>query len=363
MGHKRNTAPNGVRQMVVSRDTSLSNLEHPASTEFSLNSPHNEDVSDKVWRILVVDDTKLARDMIASILEDYFTLIFAKDGIEAIEKARKCSPDLILLDIEMPRLDGYQTCASLKSDEITNRIPVLFITSRTTTYDEMKGFEVGCVDYITKPFAPPVVLARVRAQIALVDQSVLLDRLSIAGEYKDSETGAHVKRIGHYSEILARGLGWTTATCQAIARTAPMHDIGKIAIPDKIILKPGPLTDDERAIMKSHCEVGAKILDSKGGALMRLAASIALSHHERWDGTGYPHMLSGHDIPIEGRIVSIADVFDALLTSRSYKEAWPLDLVVKYIVNNAGTQFDPEIVSLFEHSLDDFVKVRLAHSG
>ncbi len=321
------------------------------------------DMIDKSWRILIVDDTKLARNMLGSILHGHFTISYAFDGIDAIEQAINNPPDLILLDIEMPRLDGYETCSRLKANDMTCRIPVLFITSRSSAYDEIKGFEVGCVDYILKPFSPPIVLARVRAHIALVDQNVLLDRLSIAGEYKDSETGAHVRRIGHYSEILARGLGWTTAICQAIARTAPMHDIGKIAIPDKITLKPGPLTEEEMSIMRTHSEIGAEILDKKGGALMRLAASIALSHHERWDGSGYPHSLYGEQIPIEGRIVSIADVFDALLTSRPYKEAWSLELAVTYIVNNAGTQFDPELVTLFKSLVDDFVKVRLAYSG
>ncbi len=316
----------------------------------------------KVWRILIADDTELTRQMLASVLKDSFEVLFAKDGLEALEVARSALPDLILLDIIMPRMDGYEACRRLKDDDRTRQIPVLFITSRNSPIDEMKGFEVGCIDYITKPFTAPVVLARVRAHIALVDQSVLLDRLGVAGEYKDSETGAHVRRIGCYSEIVARRLGWGPAACQAIARTAPMHDIGKIAIPDSIVLKPGPLTPNERQIMNTHTVKGAEILNQNGGALMRLAATIALTHHERWDGGGYPSGLLGEEIPIEGRIVALVDVFDALLTVRPYKQAWPLDVAVSYIKEHSGTQFDPRLVSIFGSSIDEFVRIRLALS-
>ena len=195
-----------------------------------------------------------------------------------------------------------------------------------------------------------------------MDQSVLLDRLGVAGEYKDSETGAHVRRIGCYSEIIARKLGLGTAACQAIARTAPMHDIGKIAIPDSIVLKPAPLTPEERVIMNTHTTKGAEILNKDSGALMRLAANIALTHHERWDGTGYPQRLLGDGIPIEGRIVAVADVFDALLTVRPYKQAWPLDVAVSYIKEQAGYQFDPKLTEIFAAAVDEFVRVRLAFS-
>ncbi len=315
---------------------------------------------DMLWKILVVDDEPNNLEVLRGILGNTYTLAFAKNGVQALDAARRHHPDLILLDVMMPGMDGYEVCLNLKTDPVLRPIPVIFVTAMDEDEDQARGFEVGGIDYITKPVSGAVVRARIRTHIALVDQSAVLDRLGVAGEYRDNETGAHVRRIGRYAEILAGRLGWSPEACRAIGQAAPMHDIGKIAIPDRILLKPGKLDPDEWKIMKTHSEHGAAIMGSRGSALMQMAASIALSHHEKWDGSGYPHGLRGDAIPLVGRIVALADVYDALLSRRPYKEPWPKAQVVAYFREQAGGHFDPALVPLFLDAIEDMERVRAA---
>jgi putative two-component system response regulator len=313
---------------------------------------------DKIWSILVVDDEPANLQLMRAILADFYRTIFAKNGEQAIEAARRHQPDLILLDIMMPGLDGFEVCRRLKSDPALVAIPVIFVTAMGELDDEARGFEIGAIDYIVKPASPAIVRARVRTHISLVDQNAVLDRLGLAGEYKDNETGAHVRRIGRYSEVMARRLGWSQAACQAIGRASPMHDIGKIAIPDRVLLKPGKLDEEEWSIMRTHAERGAAIIGGNVTGLMQMAARIASSHHEKWDGTGYPGGFAGDSIPIEGRIVAVADVYDALMSRRPYKEPWPQAKVVDYIVEQSDRHFDPEMVTLVLSAMDEFGSIR-----
>ncbi len=314
----------------------------------------------KIWKILVIDDQASNLEVLRGILADTYALAFVKSGDKAVEAARRHRPNLILLDVMMPGIDGYEVCRRLKADPEIDHIPVIFVTALGESVDEARGFEAGAVDYVTKPVSAAVVRARIRTHIALVDQATVLDRLGVAGEFKDNETGAHVRRMGRYAAILAGRLGWPPVLCEAIGSTAPMHDIGKIGIPDSILLKPGPLNEVEWAEMRTHPERGAAIIGAKGSSLMQMASRIALTHHEKWDGTGYPMGLAGPDIPVEGRIVALTDVYDALLSRRPYKDPWPLADVVSYIQAQAGRHFDPDLVPLFLESVDAFTEVRRA---
>jgi putative two-component system response regulator len=274
----------------------------------------------------------------------------------------------VLLDVMMPGMDGYAVCERIKKDPRSSHIPVIFCTAMTDEVDEVKGFTLGAVDYITKPVRPAVVLARVKTQLSLSDQNrafrqnikvihadLLESRLNAllmlgrAAEFKDNETGLHVIRMSHYAQLLARASGWNEEECDTLLNAAPMHDIGKIGTPDHILLKPARLTDEEMAIMRQHSEAGARIIGEHGGGskLFEMARIIALTHHEKWDGSGYPAGLSGEDIPISGRIVAVADVFDALTSRRPYKEAWPVEKAVDNLEEQAGKHFDPRLIDLF----------------
>lgn len=315
---------------------------------------------EKLWKILVVDDQSSNLEVLRGILSDTYALAFAKDGEAALAAAQRHHPDLILLDIMMPGLDGYEVCRRLKADPQLHHIPVIFVTALTELEDEAKGFQVGAVDYVTKPVSAAIVRARVRTHISLISQEIVLDRLGVAGEFRDNDTGSHVRRMGQYAEILARRYGWDNDACRVIAQTAPMHDIGKIAISDNILLKPGKLSEEEWQVMRTHPVCGSTIVGDHNSSLMQMAARIAISHHEKWDGSGYPYHLSGEQIPIEGRIVAIADVYDALMSRRPYKEAWAQDDVISHIREQSGKHFDPALVKIFLESVDDFIKIRNA---
>jgi putative two-component system response regulator len=268
----------------------------------------------------------------------------------------------------MPGMDGYDVCAALKADPRTRAIPVIFCSALSDSLDEVKGFELGAVDYITKPVRPTVVKARVSTQLALYDQSRTfqaqvrnaskglidsrlhaLQMLGRAAEYKDNETGLHVVRMSHYAELIARAGGWPDDECELIKHAAPMHDIGKIGVADHILTKPGPLTKAEFDEIKRHPEIGARIIGEHAheSRLFELASVIALTHHEKWNGTGYPQGLRGEEIPIHGRIVALADVFDALTSRRPYKDPWPLDKTIAHLQQQAGRHFDPKLVEQF----------------
>jgi putative two-component system response regulator len=304
--------------------------------------------------ILAVDDEATNLQLLRQILQDHYRLLFAKDGARALELAHQERPDLVLLDVMMPGMNGYEVCAALKADPATAAIPVIFVTALTDTDDEVEGFEAGAVDYITKPLSPPIVRARVRTHLSLVRMEELratrleiVQRLGLASEYKDNETGLHVIRMSHFSRVLGLAAGMSEQQADDLLHAAPMHDVGKIGIPDRILQKPGPLDPDEWKVMQGHSAIGAEIIGEHGRGMLALARNIALTHHEKWDGSGYPNGLAGEAIPLEGRIAAIADVFDALTSVRPYKKAWTEEAALAYLVEQKGHHFDPALVDLF----------------
>jgi len=304
--------------------------------------------------ILAVDDEASNLQLLRQILQDHYRLRFAKDGPRALELAREERPDLVLLDVMMPGMSGYEVCAALKADPALAAVPVIFVTALNETNDELEGFEAGAVDYITKPVSPPIVRARVRTHLSLVRMEELrasrleiVQRLGLAAEYKDNETGLHVIRMSHFARILGLAAGMTEAEADDLLHAAPMHDVGKIGIPDRVLLKPGPLDADEWQIMQGHALIGAEIIGQHDHGVLALARNIALTHHEKWDGSGYPNGLAGAAIPLEGRICAIADVFDALTSVRPYKKAWTEEEALDFLVKQKGRHFDPVLVDLF----------------
>jgi putative two-component system response regulator len=273
----------------------------------------------------------------------------------------------------MPGLDGYEVCRQLKANEATRHIPVIFVTALGEAEDESLGFELGAADYIVKPISPPLVRARVRAHLGLADQRrylahlvaertgelersnrelaqthlVMLKQLGRAADYRDNETGMHIVRVGNFSKQLGLAAGFLESQAELLMYASMMHDIGKIGVPDHILLKPGKLTAEEFEVIKKHPEIGAEILGEHDVEVLKMAKQIALSHHEKWNGQGYPHGLSGEFIPVVARIVAIVDVFDALTCERPYKRAWPIEDALALIEKEAGQHFDPELARLF----------------
>ena len=327
--------------------------------------------------ILVVDDIPDNIDVLDGILNDEYEIKAATSGAMALKIATSSQPDLILLDIMMPGMDGFEVCRLLKSDPRTCGIPVIFVTARNEDVDESRGFETGAVDYITKPVSPAIVRARVRTHLFLYDQNRFLEnkvkerttelqstrleiirRLGRAAEYKDNETGMHVIRMSKYSQLIAQKFGINEEEAELILHAAPMHDIGKIGIPDHILLKPGALDDEEWGIMKTHPAIGEKIIGEHSSELLTMARIAAMTHHEKWNGKGYPRGLKEHDIPLVGRIVAIADVFDALTSERPYKKAWTIEKAIDLIKEEKGQHFDPDLVEAFLKALEEVIKVK-----
>ncbi|MCC4831668.1 two-component system response regulator [Shewanella sp. 10N.7] len=330
--------------------------------------------------VLIVDDTPENIDILVGILGSDYKIKVAIDGPKALALAQKSSPDLILLDVMMPGMNGYEVCQKLKNEPLTCHIPVIFVTALSDTEDETKGFALGAVDYITKPVSPAVVKARVKTHLSLYDQKRLLEsevehrtkelketrfeiirRLGRAAEYKDNETGLHVVRMSHYARLLAMAAGHSSRFCELLYNAAPMHDIGKIGTPDAILKKPGKLDADEWKEMQAHAAIGAEIIGEHDDPLLQMAKRIAISHHEKWDGSGYPYGLVGEDIPIEGRIIAIADVFDALTSARPYKKAWTVEDTLSLIEKESGKHFDPELVEKFKSVMDDVKLIKAEH--
>ncbi|MBC3807112.1 two-component system response regulator [Undibacterium seohonense] len=316
-------------------------------------------------KILVVDDAPTNLQILRQVLHDDYRLLFALDGDKALKLAQEELPNLILLDVMMPGLTGLETCQQLKANPATKAIPVIFVTALSDASDESAGFAVGAVDYITKPISPPVVRARVKTHLSLVDVNELhktrlqiIQCLGRAAEYRDNETGLHVIRMSHYSRILALAAGFSEAQADLLFNAAPMHDIGKIGTPDHVLLKPGKLDQDEWTLMQKHVLMGAEILGEHDSPLLQMARLIALYHHEKFDGSGYPHRVSGTAIPIEARIVAIADVFDALTSIRPYKKAWEVADAVDLLRSEKGKHFDPELVDLFIDQLPSIVEIK-----
>lgn len=316
--------------------------------------------------ILVVDDVPENITVLSGILRDHYRVIFATSGAGALEVVRKQPVDLILLDVMMPEMDGYEVCRRLKDNIATRAIPVVFVTALTDSSDQMRGLELGAVDYLHKPCHAAIVRLRVRLHIEQYNQNLALERrvcertreleetrieivrrLGRAAEYRDNETGMHVIRMSKTSHLLALAAGVPEAEAGVLLNAAPMHDIGKIGIPDVVLLKPGKLVGEEWEVMKTHARIGAEIIGEHDSELLRMARVVALTHHEKWDGTGYPQALAGEDIPLEGRIVSIADVYDALTSQRPYKRAWSSEEALTYMRSQTGLSFDPHLLNLF----------------
>ncbi|WP_448553392.1 HD-GYP domain-containing protein [Thalassotalea montiporae] len=332
--------------------------------------------------ILVVDDNPDNIDVLSGILRPQYKVKASVSGKLALRIAGgKQKPDLILLDIMMPEMDGYQVCEQLKANPITRDIPVIFVTAKSEAEDERRGFELGAVDYITKPVSMPIVLARIRTHLALYDQQrelaaqvkqrteeieetrhEIIKRLGRAAEYKDNETGMHVIRMSYYARFLAERIGAAPEWVELLFYAAPMHDIGKIGIPDHVLLKEGRLNEDEWRIMQKHVEYGADILGNHDSELLSLAREVALTHHEKWDGSGYPNGLKGEEIPLSGRIVAIADVFDALTSTRPYKKAWSDEEVITFLNEQAGKHFDPALVPEFLACMPQVLEIKAQFS-
>lgn len=316
-------------------------------------------------QLLLVDDEATNLQVLRHILQDDYRLLFAKDGQKALEMATREQPELILLDVMMPGMTGYEVCTRIKAEPALQDIPVIFVTALADIDDEARGFEVGAVDYITKPVSPAIVRARVRTHLSLVRLDELkrtrlqiVQRLGMAAEYKDNETGLHVIRMSHFARVLARAAGFSEAAADELLNAAPMHDVGKIGIPDAVLRKPGKLDSEEWAIMRGHVEIGARIIGEHASGLLKTAQIIALTHHEKWDGSGYPNGLRGEAIPIEGRIVAIADVFDALTSVRPYKAAWSIEDAVALLREESGRHFDPQLVELFIEQLPAILEIK-----
>ncbi len=315
--------------------------------------------------LLVVDDEPQNLAVMRQILGTSYRLVFARNGADALAAAAKHKPALILLDIQMPDMNGYAVCQALKADPSTEATPVIFVTSMSDVGNEAEGFALGAVDYIVKPVYPAIVLARVRAQLSLVRATRLeqsyRDAISMLGEaahFNDTDTGVHIWRMAAYAAALAKASGWSQDDCQLIELASPMHDTGKLGVPQAILQKPGPLNDEEWKVMKTHPEVGHDILARSNSPVFCMAAEIALQHHEKWDGSGYPYGLRATAISEAARMVAIADVFDALTMKRPYKPAWPMEQVVATIRAGVGSHFDPQLAQLFLSILPEIDRIK-----
>jgi putative two-component system response regulator len=312
-----------------------------------------------------VDDEPGNLGILRHILKDLYPLVFARNGVEALRAVKKHHPALILLDVQMPDMNGYEVCRQLKRHPETENIPVIFVTNKSEVLDEKAGFDAGGVDYIVKPLYPLIVQARVNTQLSLVRASELersyraaIYMLGEAGHYNDTDTGVHIWRMAAYSKVLAVAVGWSVEQQNLMELAAPMHDTGKIGIPDAVLKKPGGLDAAEWKIMQTHCQIGHDILNKSDTPVFKLAAEIALNHHEKWAGGGYPNGLAGARIPESARIVAIADVFDALAMKRPYKEAWPLDRIMGLLEAGSGQHFEPRMVECFKANLPKILDIK-----
>ena len=326
-------------------------------------------------RILVVDDEEINLRVLAKILSaaGCTDILTTADPTTVAELYRERDPDLILLDLHMPKLDGFGVLQQLRAAAPPHAfVPVLVLTGDRSAAARRQALSAGAKDFLTKPFEVDEVLLRISnlletrylhreitTQNILLEQRVrqrtvelegayldTLERLAIAAEFRDDETGRHTERVGEVASMLGAALGLPEEDLFLIRRAAPLHDVGKIGIPDTILRKPGPLAAEEWEIMKTHATIGARILAGGRSRVVQLAEEIALHHHEQWDGEGYPSGVAGESIPLAGRLVMVADVFDALTSDRVYREAWPADKVLAYIQHYAGQRFDPRIAQL-----------------
>ncbi len=343
-------------------------------------------------KILVVDDEHLNVKLMEAMLVPLgYSVEFARDGEEALRKVEEVSPDAILLDIMMPKIDGFEVARRLKEREETRTIPIAMVTALGEVQHRVKALDSGADDFLIKPVDRTELRARVQSLLKvkayndfMIEHQRLLEakvekrtrqlkqalekvkcasidtvyRLSRAAEFKDEDTGAHIQRMSHYSAAIARKLGLDERVVEAVLYASPMHDIGKIGIPDHILLKPGKLDPAEWEVMKKHTIIGARILEGSGSGYIELARVIAITHHEKWDGCGYPAGLEGKKIPLVGRITAIADVFDALTSKRPYKEPFSLEKSFGIIREGYGNHFDPDVVDAFFSIQDEILEIK-----
>lgn len=349
------------------------------------------DYSDKILsaKIMIVDDDPLSVMLMEETLAEagYTSLTSCEDPREAVGVFIDKEPDIILLDINMPHLTGYDVLNLIREAEPDRFIPVIVLTSQADNQARLKALELGAMDFITKPFEKAEILTRIRNMLTVrllqkrvenenirleekvrertkelqETQHEIIKRLARAAEFRDDDTGAHIERMSKMCALLGRAAGMSDREADNLLNAAPMHDVGKIGIPDAILLKPGKFTDEEFEKMKAHSVIGAKLLDGHNSELMRMARDIALTHHERWDGSGYPSGMKGEEIPIEGRIASLCDVYDALTSSRPYKKAWTSEEAVAEIEKNKGSQFDPGLVDVFVSIIDQINDIKVEY--
>jgi len=342
--------------------------------------------------ILVVDDLAQNIELLeAHLIPQGYDVISAMNAEEALEKLSTSDVDLMLLDVMMPGMDGFEVIRLIRKDPVHHLLPIILVTALREIEDRVKGIEAGCDDFISKPVDKLELLARVRSLLKVKAYNDLMSnyrgelevnvsqrteelkhafekvkdasletilRLSMASEYKDEDTGAHIKRMSRYSAAIARHLGMDNKTVEILLYAAPMHDLGKIGIPDKILTKPDKLDPIEWKIMKLHTVIGASILKNSDAEFIKLGALIAQCHHEKWDGSGYPDGLSGTTIPLVGRVTAIADVFDALTSKRPYKNPFSVEKSKSIILEGKGSHFDPAVVDAFIETMDEILAIK-----
>lgn len=340
-------------------------------------------------RILIVDDIPANVELLEKMLkiEGYTNIYSATDPRDTTKLYLEQKPDIVLLDLQMPLLDGFQVMELLKTIEKDSYLPILVLTGTQDRDTRLRALESGAKDFLNKPFDRLEVSLRiknmlevrllhnqVRNQNVILEEKVrertkelretqfeVIQRLMHAAEFRDNETGMHIVRMSRFCALTGRTIGMSEKEAELLLHASPMHDIGKIGIPDRILLKPSKLNRDEWKLMKTHSAIGAKLLSEGRSDLMRMAQTIALTHHEKWDGTGYPNKLKGEQIPLAGRICGLCDVFDALTSERPYKKAWPVEMAVDEIKKGTGKHFAPDLVPVFLNILPEILKIREEH--
>jgi len=344
-----------------------------------------EEKTIKEAKILIVDDQPANVTLIEKMLDidGYINVISTTDPTQVEAIYMEQNSDLVLLDLNMPVMDGYQVLARIREVD-PDYPPIIVLTAQSDRESRIKALDLGARDFLAKPFDRVELMTRIRNMLevkimtkAMKNQNIILDgmvkertqelndtrlevirRLGRAAEYRDDMTGFHIIRMSRYSQSLAVAAGMSEAEAEVVLNASPMHDIGKIGIPDRVLLKPGKLDAEEWKIMQTHVDIGVEILSGSDSVLMNMAAEIAQNHHEKWDGSGYPRALTAEEIPLTGRVVAVADVFDALTTERPYKDAWPIEKAVEFLKEQSGKHFDPKLVELFIGILPDILQIR-----